>query len=199
MDQVDIKRVGIFDNLAFKRSNFAKLPEYFKKSYPKVRTIIDCTEVFLETQSSLEVQALLWSEYKHYCTFKFLVAITLNGAVSWVPPCYGRRTTDIYIVQDSGFLYILQPYDTVIADCGFKIKSDLIFHRCFLAIPPSAAKGNQMTSCDIRETSKVGNVRIFVEKAIARIKWFRTLKTQLPLLEMPLLDDFVICCCSLVN
>ena len=155
MDQVVIKRVGIFDNLAFERSNFAMLPEYFKKSYPKVRTIIDCTEVFLETPSSLEVQALLWSEYKHHCTFKFLVAITPNGAVSWVSPCYGGRTTDIYIVQDSGFLDILKPYDTVMADCGFKIKSDLTFHRCFLAIPPSAAKGNQMTSSDIRETRKV--------------------------------------------
>ena len=91
MDQVVIKRVGIFDNLTF------------KKSYPKVRTIIDCTEVFLETPSSLEVQALLWSEYKHHCTLKFLVAITPNGAVSWVSPCYGGRTTDIYIVQDSDF------------------------------------------------------------------------------------------------
>ena len=85
------------------------------------------------------------------------------------------------------------------ADCAFKVKSDLTFCRCFLAIPPSAAKGNQMTSSDIRETSKVANVRIFVEKAIARIKWFGILKTKLPLLEMSLLDDTVICCCSLVN
>ena len=105
----------------------------------------------------------------------------------------------MYIAQDSGFPDILQPYDTIMADCGFKIKSDLTFHRSFLAIPPSAAKGNQMTSSDIEETSKVANVRIFVEKAIARIKWFRILKTQLPLLEMPLLDDIVICCSSLVN
>ena len=149
---------------------FANLPECFKKPYPKVRTIIDCTEVFLETPSSLEVQALLWSEYKHHCTFKFLVAITPNGAVSWVSPCYGGRTTDIYIVQDSGFLDILKPYDTVMADCGFKIKSDLTFHRCCLAIPPSASKGNQVTSSDIRVTSKVANVKIFVEKAIARMK-----------------------------
>ena len=170
MDQVAIKRVAIFDNFVFKRSNFATLPECFKRSYPKVRTVIDCTEVFLETPSSLEVQALLWSESKHHCTFRFLVAITPNGALSWASPCYGGRTTDIYIVQDSGFLDILKPYDTVMADCGFKIKSDLTFHRCFLAIPPSAAKGNQMTSNDIRETSKVANVRIFVEKAIARIK-----------------------------
>ena len=85
------------------------------------------------------------------------------------------------------------------ADCGFKIKSDLTFHRCFLAIPQSAAKGNQMNSSDIRETIKVANVSIFVEKTIARIKWFRILKCQLPLLEITLLDDFVICCCSLVN
>ena len=56
------------------------------------------------------------------------------------------------------------------ADCGFKIKSDLAFLRCFLRIPQGAAKGNQMTSSDIRETSKVANVRIFVEKATARIK-----------------------------
>ena len=39
-----------------------------------------------------------------------------------------------YIVQDSGFLDILKPYDTVMANCGFKIKSDLTFHRCCLAI-----------------------------------------------------------------
>ena len=57
------------------------------------------------------------------------------------------------------------------ADCAFKIKSGLTFRRCFLAIPPSAAKGNQMSS-DIRETNKVANVTIFVGKVIARIKWF---------------------------
>ena len=56
------------------------------------------------------------------------------------------------------------------ADCGFKIKSDFAFHRCCLAIPPRALKGNQVTSSDIRMTSKVANARIFVEKAIARTK-----------------------------
>ena len=91
------------------------------------------------------------------------------------------------------FLDILEPYDTVMADCGFKIKLDLTFHRCFLAIPLTASKGNQGTSSDTRETSKVANARMFVKKAMARIKWFRILKTQLPLLEMPLLDDTVIC------
>ena len=45
------------------------------------------------------------------------------------------------------------------ADRGFNIKSDLTFHRCSLAIPASAAKGNQTTSSNIRETCKVVNFR----------------------------------------
>ena len=199
MDQVVFKRVGYLIIFPSKGQIYTTIPECFKKSNLKVRTIIDCSEVFLETPSPLEVQALLWSKYKHHCTFKFLVAITINGAVSLVLPCYGGSTTEIYIVRDSEFLDILEPYDTVMADRGFKIKSHLTFRRCFLAIPPSAAKENQMTSTDIRDTSKVANASIFVEKAIARIKWFRILKIQLPLPEMCLLDDIVICCCSLVN
>ena len=49
----------------------------------------------------------------------------------------------------------------------------------FFAIPPSPAKGNQMTISCIRETSKVA-ITILIEKTIAIIKWLRTLTTQLP-------------------
>ena len=85
--------------------------------------------------------------------------------------------------------YQISPYDTVMADRGFKIKSDLTMHRCYLAIAPSAASGTQMTKDDVLETNRIANVRIFVEKAIARIKWFRILKVEMSLLEMPLIDD----------
>ena len=71
--------------------------------------------------------------------------------------------------------------------------------RCYLAIPPSAAKGNQMTAGDVATTSKVTSVRIFLENAIARIKWFRILSSQIPLLELPLVDDIIITCCALAN
>jgi len=58
------------------------LPLCFRKLYPKVRCIIDCFECFTETPSGLDVAATLWSEYKHHCTFKVLVAISPNGAIS---------------------------------------------------------------------------------------------------------------------
>ena len=38
----------------------------------------------MDTPSSIDVQACLWSDYKHHDTIKFSVHIAANGAVSWV-------------------------------------------------------------------------------------------------------------------
>ena len=146
------------------------LPLCFKKLYPKVHTIIDCTEVFTETPSCLEAHNLLWSDYKHHTTVKFLVCITPNGAISWISPAYGGRTSDVHIVQTSGFMKMLEPFDQVMADRGFKIKTLLALHQCAPGIPPSAAKGVQMTSGQSKETSAVANVRIYVEQSIKNLK-----------------------------
>ena len=74
------------------------LPVCFRQLYPEVRTTIDCSEVFVNTPSSLEVQANLWNDYRHHCTVEFLIAITPNGAVSWISLLYGGRTSDIFVV-----------------------------------------------------------------------------------------------------
>ena len=171
----ELKSLIIWPSRARIRST---LPDCFKRLYPNVRTIIDCSEIFFDTPSSLDVQACLWSDYKHHCTVKFLIAITPNGAVSWLSPLYGGRASDIHIVRDSGFLGILEPFDQVMADRGFKIKTDLTMKQCSLAIPPSAAKGTQMLSNDVKETSNIANVRIYVEQAIGRLKDFQILKLQ---------------------
>ena len=175
------------------------LPLCFKKLYPKVRTIIDFTEVFTETPSSLEAHNLLWSDYKHHTTIKFLVCITPNGSISWVSPAYGGRTSDVHIVQTSGFLKMLEPYDQIMADRGFKIKTILALYQCTLAIPPSGAKGVQFTSAQSKETSTVANVRIYVEQAIKNLKDYRILKTELQLLYLPIVDDIIRVCCALHN
>ena len=107
---------------------------------------------------------------------KFLIVITPNGAVSWLSPLYGSRASDIHIVRGSGFLGILEPFDQVMADKGFKIKTDLTMKQFSLAIPPSAAKGTQMLPNDVKETSNIANVCIYVEQAIGQLKDFRILK-----------------------
>ena len=173
------------------------MPESVKKLYPRVQAVIDCTEVFTETPSSLEVLALLWSDYKHHCTIKYLVSITPNGAISWLTSAYSGRSTDAFIIRDSGFTRMLEPHSQIMADEGFKIKTDLAMVRCSLCIPPSAAKGVQMTSGDVKETSQIANVRIYVEQAIKRIKNYRILKTELPLLLLPICDDIIKVCVHL--
>ena len=171
----------------------------FRRLYPKVRCIIDCFECFTETPSGLDLAATLWSEYKHHYTFKVLVATTPNGAISYVSSCYGGRASDIFIVRNSGFLNMIEPYDEVMADRGFKIREDLMMHMATLCIPPSCASSMQLLPHDARETSNIANVRIYVEQAIGRLKVFILLKTELPISLLPLADDIVSVCCALCN
>ena len=49
------------------------MPSQFKAKYPDTRIIIDCTELFTETPSSLPVQSAIYSHYKHHHTLKGLV------------------------------------------------------------------------------------------------------------------------------
>ena len=114
----------------------------------------------MDKPSSLDVQACLWSDCKYYCTMKFSVCITPNRAVSWDFAVYGERSSNIHIVRDSGFLHLLEPFDQVMADRGFKTKIDLALKQCFLNIPPSAEKGSQMVKKDAHDTSNIVNVRI---------------------------------------
>lgn len=175
------------------------LPSCFRKLYPKVRCIIDCFECFTETPSALDLAATMWSEYKHHYTLKALVAITPNGAISYVSPTYGGRATDVFIVRDSGFLDLIEPFDEVMADRGFKIKEELMMRMAKLCIPPSKAASMQMLSADVKKTSNIANVRIYVEQAIGRMKVFHILKHEIPISLLSVSDDIVRVCCSLCN
>lgn len=175
------------------------LPTMFRRYYPKCCIIIDCSELFIETPSSLDVAAMCWSNYKHHSTIKYLVGITPNGAISYLSKCYGGRASDIFIVNDCGFLNKLQPGDQVMADRGFKIHDVLSFYQCSLAIPPSKHTNLQMRTKDIHITSKIANVRIYVEQAIKRMKDYRILSCEMQIITFPIIDDIVTVCAALTN
>ena len=175
------------------------LPECFKKWFPKVRCIIDFTEFFIETLSSLDAQAMCWSEYKHHCTIKVHISITPTGMISFVSDCYGGRASDRYIVRNSGFYNFIEPYDQIMADGGFKIKEELLQRQVSLSIPPRKQGTLPMTTGDVQETSHIANVRIYVEKAIIRVKWYTILAKELEITCLSLCDDIVISCCALCN
>ncbi len=105
--------------------------------------------------------------------------------------CYGGRTTDQYICQNSGFYNLLEYGDMVMADRGFQIKEDLLHFYCSLVVPPGARAKSQMTTTECSLTKEVADLRINVERAINRLKTFRILKNTLPLTMLPLAYDII--------
>ena len=83
------------------------------------------------------------------------------------------------------------------ADRGFKIREELLLRNASLCIPPSTKAGMQMFAGDVRETSRIANVRIYVEQAIGRLKQFHILKNILAINYLPLCDDIVQVVCAL--
>ena len=110
-----------------KEADYSNLPKMFHEQYRHTRCIIDCTEVYIERPNSLGEQAATWSGYKKHNTLKFLVCITPHGFIMYLSDCYGGRTSDQYICQDSNFYKFLDYGDEVLADRGFQIK-DKIFY-----------------------------------------------------------------------
>ena len=66
----------------------ATQPIAFKEKYPTTYSIIDASEVFIETPSDLFMQSSTWSNYKHHNTAKVLIGCTPNGVISFVSPLY---------------------------------------------------------------------------------------------------------------
>ena len=178
---------------------FGNLPTLFLKKYSKTRCIIDCFEIFIERPKSLDLQAATWSDYKKHNTMKFLIAISPTGYIMFISDCYGGMATDQFICKDSTFYNHLEAGDEVMADRGFQIKEDLLYHYCSLSIPPGARMKSQLCDDECHKTKEVANLRIHVERAINRMKEFKTLKNIIPINMLPLADDIVRVCAALCN
>ena len=121
------------------------LPAKFKKDHPKIRCVIDCSEVFIERPKAVDIQAATWSDYKRHNTVTFLIGISPTGFITFLSVCYGGRPSDQFICKDSGFYELLDPYDEIMADRGFQIREELLLWFCTLPVPPGARLKSQMT------------------------------------------------------
>jgi len=175
------------------------MPHSLRVKYPNLRCTLDCSETFIYRPRDLKLQSATWSEYKHHNTLKYLVAIAPDGLISFISKAWGGRTTDRYIVQHSGILDLIEPYDLVLADRGFTIREDLLFRHADLEIPPPSSGLTQMSRMNVLKTKKVANTRIHVERAINRIKWFKILSGVLHVSLIPLFDDILVVCAALCN
>ncbi|KAK9884612.1 hypothetical protein WA026_007452 [Henosepilachna vigintioctopunctata] len=174
------------------------MPPSFKVHYPNCRVIIDCTEIKCEQPSLVFARNHMYSDYKSGYTVKFLLGITPSGMISFKSECYGGRSSDPFITNDSNFLKLLEPDDEVMADKGFpSIKKSIDVPNAIIVTPPFLHDGH-LTEDEIVNTYNIASVRIHVERCIARIKVYNILiKINIDLL--PYIDDIVHMCCVLVN
>ena len=111
--------------------------------------------------------------------------------------CYGGRSSDKFITGDSGFYDLLERDDEVMSDRGFQIKEELMLRFYSLSVPPGARVKSQMTMAECKKTKDIANLRIHVERAINRIKYYHILKRTLPIAMLHHADDIVKTCAVL--
>ena len=123
------------------------MPFCFRVHYGlKVTAIIDCFELFIEKPSNLMARACTWSQYKHYNTAKYLIAVTPQGVISFISKGWGGRASDQYITDHSGFLHHILCGDIILADRGFLIEESLGARGASLCIPAFTKGKDQLCS-----------------------------------------------------
>lgn len=185
-------------------------PSYFRSCFKEaVTVIIDCFEIFIETASMLRASAQGWSQYKHHETIKFLIGISITGAIIFISEAFGGRSSDKYITVKTQFLENLQEGDFVLADKGFKIEDEVEAKKADLQIPCFVKNGAQFHPTDVEETRELANVRIHVERVIRQLRAkynicadtarMSAISKQNDLFDRDLYDKVVFLCCCLVN
>ena len=179
----------------------ATLPCAFQDKYPSTYSIIDASELFIQTPSDLFLQSSTWSSYKHHNTAKFLIGCTPNGAVSHVSELYVGSISDIELTRVSGYLQTLDGKEgvSIMADRGFTIRDLLKEKGISLNIPPFMDGKQQFSPEEIRSGRGIASLRIHVERVIGRIKNFAILKSTLPITMIRLANQIVSVCAWLTN
>ena len=177
------------------------LPCSFQKLYPKTYSILDASEIFIETPSDLFAQSSTWSNYKQHNTAKFLIGCTPNGVISFVSSLYVGSCSDVELTKVSGYLDTLdgKSGSSVMADRGFTIQDILSAKGIELNIPPFKKGRKQFTESDIQEGRKIASLRIHVERAIGRLKYYSILKGVLPISMIRIANQIVSVCAWLTN
>lgn len=157
------------------------MPQDFISAYPNTRVIIDCTEIFTERPSSLALSSKTFSTYKSHNTWKGLVGIAPNGAITFISSLYSGCMSDIEIMKRCGLIELLEPGDEIMADKGFILNKILKDTGITICTPHFLAGDGQFTPSQIEDNQKIASLRIHVERHIKRLKEYRLLQSTVPL------------------
>ena len=172
---------------------FDTIPAVFKAKFPRLTSIIDCFEVFIESPGNLLARAQCYSTYKKYCTVKVFISCTPLGAINFVSKCWGGRASDIQIVRESNFTSSKYHYpgDEILADRGFTLQDDFAANSSSILLIPAFTKNKpQLSAEEVEVTRKIASVRIHIERVIGLLKnRYTILKGILPMRTVKSIKD----------
>ena len=166
-------------------------PTEFRAKFPRLTSIIDCFEIFIQTPCNYLARSQTYSNYKHHCTVMYLIASSPLGAVCFISKGWGGRVSDVELVRQSGFMSqkYHYPRDQILADRGFTQQDEFAAQLSVeLIIPPFTRGKDQLPAEDVERGRKISSIRIHVERVIGLLKnRFTILDGPLPssLIKMP--------------
>lgn len=182
------------------------IPREFNEEYPNNIIIIDCTELKIQCPSSLQSQS--YSNYKSTNTLKSVVGVDLKGGFMFVSQLYTGSISDKQIVTRSGILELLsskkevsevEDGDIIMADKGFDIEEDLKKIGLKLNIPPFLKEKPQFNGNEVIRTQAVAKHRIYLERAIGKVRNFLIFNTRIPISSLGTVNQLWRVCCLLSN
>lgn len=177
----------------------ANMPKQFKDMYPNTHVIIDATEIYIDQPRLPDIQQMTFSSYKNSNTFKGLIGISPDGAVTFVSSLYPGSISDKELTMQSGLLELLKKDDSVMADKGFEIEDELIINGVHLNLPSFLRDKKQFSEKELVFTRRIASLRIHVERAIERIKNFHIFDRSLPVNLTDIADRLFFVCSVLTN
>ncbi|XP_056152611.1 uncharacterized protein LOC130127078 isoform X2 [Lampris incognitus] len=183
------------------------MPHQFVEAFGNhVAVIVDCFEIKIERASSLKARVQVFSHYKY--TIKYLIGITLQGAISFISKGWGGRASDKHVTENSGLLDKLLPGDLVLADHGFDIRGSVGLMCAEVKIPAFTRGRCRLDAKNVEETRRMAHLRVHVERVIRCVRTRYTIlsetipvSTVLPCEgdDIIFLDKIVSVCCALTN
>lgn len=186
-------KIGFFVKWQDRETIFQTIPPVFKEKFPRLTSIIDCFEIFMEAPRNLLARAQCFSSYKRHTTVKVFISCSPLGSINFLSKAWGGRVSDVQIVRESNFIspQFHLPGDQILADRGFMLAEDFATKCSAQLITPAFTKGKkQLPASEVESSRKISSVRIHIERVIGLMKnRFTILKGTMPVRCVQSLKD----------
>ncbi|KAG1655660.1 hypothetical protein GQR58_024416 [Nymphon striatum] len=141
--------------------------------FPNCRIVIDCTVVEIAIPQMMNLQSATYPSYRSTNSFKALVGVSPNGAITYISKLYPVSVSDKKIVESCGILTHFIAGDLILAYEDFLIE-DIVPVGVSVNTCPFLQHG-KFTRSEASATKQIAFCWVHVERANARLKDFKIL------------------------